>query len=138
MAGAGAALAASPATSKTTRRITSSVIACIAVWIGKARVQRPPINFPSTTMPSTLGLGGAHAVAVEGREHQLAALQMAPDPRAAAPSSVLSTGSSESEAAGRQPVLAAGVERADRLRVGDHHHRALEADEERGAENVSP
>ena len=36
----------------------------------------------------------------------------------------------------RQAVLAAGVERADRLGVGDHHHRRLKA-EELDAERVA-
>ena len=39
-------------------------------------------------------------------------------------------------APGRQAVLALGVERPDRLRVGEHHHRRLEA-EEAHAERVA-
>ena len=78
---------------------------------------------------------GAHPLAMERRQHQFAvrevvgALQQ--QKRAGAENRL-----EDDVAAGRQAVPRLRVQRLDRLRVGDHHHRPLEA-EELDAERVS-
>ena len=73
-------------------------------------------------------LVGAHPLAVEGGQHQLAVGEVVgaleQQQRAGAEDRL-----EDDVAAGRQAVLALRVEGLDRRRVGDHHHRPLEAEE---------
>ena len=68
---AGAPAAAPSATPKTTRRITSRVTACIRGWIGNSSPERPGVDLGVDDLLDHR-LVGAHPLAVEGRQHQLA------------------------------------------------------------------
>ena len=62
-------------TPKTARRITSSVIACIDGWVGKRLPTRPARHVALGDLAHRLAVG-AHALAVEGRQHQAALAQV--------------------------------------------------------------
>ena len=115
-------------TPKTARRITSRVIACIRGWSAKLLAERPGVDLGVDDLAASIPRrsasarrGRAAASACGGRG--------ARRPRAAAPSA------SRGSARGRCCGPAAGrasrsrVEGLDRGRVGDHHHRPLEAEE---------
>ena len=92
-------------------------------------------SISAATISSHRRLVGAHPLAVEGRQHQPAAGEVLgafqQQQRARAEDRF-----EDDVAARRQPVRALRVEGLDRGRVGDQHHRPLEA-EEADAEGVA-
>ena len=90
-------------------------------------VQRPGVDLGADDLVQRR-LVGAHPLAVEGRQHQLAAGEVfgafLQQQRLRAEDRL-----EDDVAPRRQPVLALRIERLDRGRVGDQHHRPLEAEE---------
>ena len=121
-------------TPNTARRITSSVIACIRGWSANGSPGGPALDVARDRVAHDR-LVRAHPLAVERRQHQpaprevLAPLEQQQRPRP-------DDREQRDRAPGRQPVLAHGVERPDRVGVREHHHRRLEA-EEAHAERVA-
>ena len=103
-------------TPKTARRITSSVIACMLGWTGERARRRPAVELALGRLAHHR-LVRAHPVAVERRQHHLAARRGARRPRAAAATAAPTSGRSVTVPPRRQVVRALGVQRPDRLRA---------------------
>ena len=121
-------------TPNTARRITSSVIDCMRGWIANGTPDGPALDVARHRVAHDR-LVRAHALPVERRKHQPAAREvLAPLEQQQRPRAHDRT--QRHRPPGRQPVLADAVERSDRIRVREHHHRRLEA-EEAHAERVA-
>ena len=121
-------------TPKTARRITSSVTACMRGCSANASSSGQRATSRCDHLAHRR-LVRAHALAVERRQHQLAAREvlaaLEQQQRARAHDRL-----QRDRPARRQRVAGDRVERADRVRVREHHHRRLEA-EEADAERVA-